>query len=226
MRSPYSGKLIPSKRELPWLHEGGVCHWCNKPTRYAKGNASDVATIDHVIPRYKQGTNDKSNLVSACNLCNRRRSYEDQMGLLDGSLLGHYPVPRRRRIHRKAAMLRHAINIPLKGEQQVSKSIFDSDRAWYTRTQSGSDLSYSFEIEEMSDEERKLLAEAETILFKLATSVTQKTSTVLKETPKKPHAKDEIESLKATVVELQKTVEGIAELRKQTERLKDDTREG
>jgi hypothetical protein len=52
----------------------------------------DQATIEHIIPRYKGGTNKPENLASACRLCNSRRSYEDQMGLKEGSLLGIFPV--------------------------------------------------------------------------------------------------------------------------------------
>jgi hypothetical protein len=173
VRSPYSGKLSPSKRELLWLREGRVCHWCRKPTRFANGCAWDTATIDHILPRYKGGTNDESNLVSACSLCNGRRSYEDQMGLPDGSLLGHYPVAKQHGVQRtrRAAMLRHAFNIPTpKGTQPVAKSIFDSESAYYSRSQSGNDKTYRFDIEEMSTEQRQLLGEAEAILFRLATS--------------------------------------------------------
>jgi len=45
--------------------------------RMVNGNAWDVATMDHVVARCKGGTNDDANLVSACRLCNCRRSYED-----------------------------------------------------------------------------------------------------------------------------------------------------
>jgi hypothetical protein len=62
-----------------------------------------MATIDHVLPRYKGGTRDESNLVSACRLCNNRRCYEDALGLLDGSLLGSYPPSdEQRRLHKIA----------------------------------------------------------------------------------------------------------------------------
>jgi hypothetical protein len=96
MRSPYSGKVQPSRREFLWLREGKICYWCRRPARYLKkGNAWDLATIDHIVPCYKGGTRDDSNLVSACRLCNNRRSYEDVMGLPDGSLLDSYPPPKR-----------------------------------------------------------------------------------------------------------------------------------
>jgi hypothetical protein len=85
-------KPIPNKRAILWIRDGRVCYWCGVPTRLANGNAWDVATKDHVIPRYKGGTGDDGNLVSACCLCNNRRSYEDQKGLPEGSMLGRYPV--------------------------------------------------------------------------------------------------------------------------------------
>jgi hypothetical protein len=49
-----------------------------------------MATIDHVLPRFKGGTDDERNLVSACRLCNNRRSHEDNCGFPDGSLLGQF----------------------------------------------------------------------------------------------------------------------------------------
>jgi len=51
-------------------------------------DARDQATIDHVLPRYKGGTNDEENLVSACRACNARRNMEDMKELPEGSLLG------------------------------------------------------------------------------------------------------------------------------------------
>lgn len=104
MRSPHSGKLQPSKRELLWLREGKLCYWCRKPTRYTrkKSNAWDMATLDHILPRYKGGTRDENNLVSACRLCNNRRNYEDALGLLDGSLLDSYPPKKKDRLLHRA----------------------------------------------------------------------------------------------------------------------------
>jgi hypothetical protein len=49
-----------------------------------------MATIDHVIPRFKGGSDDESNMVSACRLCNNRRSHEDNCGFPDGALLGKF----------------------------------------------------------------------------------------------------------------------------------------
>ena len=76
------------RRERLWIKEGKKCHWCGHPTRLVAGYALDQATVDHVIPRYKGGTNDEENLVSACHACNARRNSEDMKGLPEGSLLG------------------------------------------------------------------------------------------------------------------------------------------
>jgi hypothetical protein len=60
-----------------------------------------MATKDHILPRHRGGTSDENNLVSACALCNNRRSYEDALGLPDGSLLGSYPPTKEQReLHR------------------------------------------------------------------------------------------------------------------------------
>ena len=78
------------RRELLWLQEGQKCRWCGKPTRLIDEQTWDQATIDHILPRYKGGGNEESNLCSACRLCNNRRSHEDARGLPDGHLLGNY----------------------------------------------------------------------------------------------------------------------------------------
>ena len=81
------------RRELLWIKEGKKCHWCGEPTRMVNDNSWDKATTEHILPKYKGGTNDPENLVSACNRCNNRRSHEDQMGLPEGALLGTYKQP-------------------------------------------------------------------------------------------------------------------------------------
>jgi len=49
---------------------------------------ADQATVDHVIPRGKGGTNEESNLRSSCRDCNGRRNHEDMCGFAEGFLLG------------------------------------------------------------------------------------------------------------------------------------------
>jgi 5-methylcytosine-specific restriction endonuclease McrA len=86
----WTDEPTPPRRERLWIKEGKKCHWCGHPTRLVAGDALDQATVDHVIPRYKGGTNDEENLVSACHACNARRNSEDMKGLPEGSLLGKF----------------------------------------------------------------------------------------------------------------------------------------
>lgn len=79
-----------TRRRRLWLAEGKKCHWCHLPTRYSNDHAWDTATIDHVIPRYKGGVHEDSNMVSACNRCNNRRNHEDTRNMPEGALLGKY----------------------------------------------------------------------------------------------------------------------------------------
>jgi len=82
----------PTRREVLWIAEGKKCHWCGQPTRLCLEVAEDQATVEHIIPRGKGGTDNPKNLASACHKCNQRRAYESQMNLPDGKLLGVYPV--------------------------------------------------------------------------------------------------------------------------------------
>ncbi len=43
-----------------------ICQYCNKQTRQL--------TIDHVVPRYRDGQHTWENMVSACIPCNRRKA--------------------------------------------------------------------------------------------------------------------------------------------------------
>lgn len=52
------------------------CHWCAREVFRQPGETRGhphTATIDHVIPRSRGGTNDLSNLVIACSPCNHKR---------------------------------------------------------------------------------------------------------------------------------------------------------
>lgn len=92
------GEYLKPRRERLWLAEGKICYWCKCPTRLVDGDPWDQATVDHVIPRYKGGDPGDENCVSACRLCNNRRSHEDAKGLAEGSLLGKYQVGNGKRI--------------------------------------------------------------------------------------------------------------------------------
>lgn len=51
--------------KTPW------CYYCST------GLTSETATIDHVIPKSKGGTDDSQNLVLACPECNERKAERD-----------------------------------------------------------------------------------------------------------------------------------------------------
>lgn len=49
------------------------CFWCGRPMGF------DDATVDHLIPRVKGGSNHLTNLVLSCDPCNQSRSVAMQM---------------------------------------------------------------------------------------------------------------------------------------------------
>ena len=91
--------LPPRKRtkteKLWYATPGHKCHWCGIDTKLAVGSSPspDTGTRDHILPRHRGGSNDPSNIVLACYLCNNRRNYEDHYSLPEGHLLGKYKVP-------------------------------------------------------------------------------------------------------------------------------------
>jgi 5-methylcytosine-specific restriction endonuclease McrA len=70
-----------------WEAQGRRCHWCGCETILTRHNVPNQATEDHVIPRGRGGSNEESNVVSACLKCNARRCKEDNMGHREGHLL-------------------------------------------------------------------------------------------------------------------------------------------
>lgn len=56
------------KRLAIYLRDGCACAWCG-----AKVEAGTQLTLDHVVPHSKGGSNDASNLVTACKPCNDSR---------------------------------------------------------------------------------------------------------------------------------------------------------
>lgn len=89
---------ILRRREALWEAAEHKCHWCGCLTIFTPKIVPNQATIDHVVPRGKGGSDLKENMVCACLNCNRRRNKEDILGLPEGSLLekkekvGKYPV--------------------------------------------------------------------------------------------------------------------------------------
>jgi len=51
------------------------CFYCGKIVIEACPDRNFLATVDHVIPKSKGGSDDKSNLVLACYPCNFKKDY-------------------------------------------------------------------------------------------------------------------------------------------------------
>jgi 5-methylcytosine-specific restriction endonuclease McrA len=65
------------KRRLKLFRKNPLCHWCKK--MMTMGHGSDgrclprTATLDHLIPQSKGGSNFPENIVLACHECNNKR---------------------------------------------------------------------------------------------------------------------------------------------------------
>lgn len=67
--------ITPKRRRQIYDRDGWKCVWCQshvcnipKCTKH-----TDIATLDHIIPRCCGGTNESTNLITACMKCNRLR---------------------------------------------------------------------------------------------------------------------------------------------------------
>ena len=66
LQRPPAKKRQQIRREL-WVLQGGRCYYCREPV------ALDKATLDHIIPLSRGGSNLRTNLAVACFPCNHRK---------------------------------------------------------------------------------------------------------------------------------------------------------
>jgi 5-methylcytosine-specific restriction endonuclease McrA len=59
--------ITKEKRLALYIRDGFVCWYCGADL--CNVLPSDI-TLDHLVPRCKGGTNEDSNLITACRLCN------------------------------------------------------------------------------------------------------------------------------------------------------------
>lgn len=71
MSSPYSTAEYKRNRKQVLEAYNYICHYCNGPAN----------TADHIIPVSKGGTNEISNLLPACHICNSTRQNRERVRL-------------------------------------------------------------------------------------------------------------------------------------------------
>lgn len=66
-------QMTQSKLARIWERDSKQCHWCGAATILTRHSIPNQATMDHVLPSSKGGSNDEGNLVLACLRCNNKR---------------------------------------------------------------------------------------------------------------------------------------------------------
>ena len=59
-------------RDLILNREGGLCHYCSHPVAIPS-LPNQTYDIDHMVPIARGGTNDPTNLVLSCSICNNKK---------------------------------------------------------------------------------------------------------------------------------------------------------
>lgn len=76
-----TNRRLRNKRRRLWQRQKGLCYWCGCKTLLPQSGKAEkthrTATIDHVIPRAKGGSNQPDNCVMACDACNSMRNELD-----------------------------------------------------------------------------------------------------------------------------------------------------
>lgn len=68
-------KWIRRERRLGiYIRDGFTCAYCGDDLR---GRSPREVTLDHILPHSKGGSNESSNLVTACHACNCSRGNQD-----------------------------------------------------------------------------------------------------------------------------------------------------
>lgn len=62
-------KISPAKRKLVEERAGGLCEYC----RCTQAFSPQPFTLEHIIPKSKNGTDDHENLALACSACNNSK---------------------------------------------------------------------------------------------------------------------------------------------------------
>jgi HNH endonuclease len=150
-----------NRREKLWEKHGRKCHWCGCDTQISWNNLPTDATIDHILPRSDGGTDDPSNVVSACNSCNGRRDYEWKKRLGEGSLLGKWPIRTPQQKAMRVPRIKQTEDILREQRDQAQKEIAllrKEKKAWEgALTAQTNELKLFHKIVEDQEEELKAL---------------------------------------------------------------------
>lgn len=72
-----SGWLAKKRRYSIYERDSYTCAYCGTQVTPAdsrgKGNPATMATLDHIVPRSKNGSHSTSNLITSCCSCNASR---------------------------------------------------------------------------------------------------------------------------------------------------------
>ena len=93
----YGGKWITPERRLAiYLRDEFTCAYCGvKMFQFKPGKIA----LDHLKPRSKGGSNESSNLVTACSLCNSQRGATPWQKYATGGAIERINRARRRKVN-------------------------------------------------------------------------------------------------------------------------------
>lgn len=82
MSNVHGSKWIrPEKRLAIYIRDGFQCAYCGRSLKHA---APAEVTLDHLLPRVAGGSNEATNLITACRACNSSRQEKPWMDYATG----------------------------------------------------------------------------------------------------------------------------------------------
>lgn len=84
------GLSLSFKKMMLWSHLDGKCHVCQiKTDLYGKGSRDPkMATVEHIKPKSKGGTDSWANITLLCHACNQNNANKEKFNLY--APLAHY----------------------------------------------------------------------------------------------------------------------------------------
>jgi 5-methylcytosine-specific restriction endonuclease McrA len=79
------------RREV-WERDNGQCHYCGSALPVPGNRKTTITQIDHIVSVAKGGSDDLSNLILACKVCNRHKGKKDYRTFLEEEILKHTKI--------------------------------------------------------------------------------------------------------------------------------------
>lgn len=91
MKKSRASLPIRIRREV-WTRDKGICHYCGTALPIPGNRRTTITQVDHIESVANGGTDDLSNLILCCKVCNRHKGKKDYRSFLEEEILKHSKI--------------------------------------------------------------------------------------------------------------------------------------